>query len=174
MSWYLHPYQDAAEKGSLEMKILIIHNSAFGNGITLAKTIAAEFDTEEVLIHHNGEISPFDAIVWNPDLLIMGTAVRVFRINRQSKKWIDTLNKILKEKGKKIPFGACFITHALSTEKHMKKGHNFLSKLEKGEFEEVWPEWITGKVISQDGPFEEGVLDYVSGKAKEMISWIQY
>lgn len=153
------------------MKVLIIHNSLHGNGLQLAKRMAKVFSEHEVRIAHNKEVSPEETVEMLPDLIIMGTAVRAFRVSRASKKWMKNLNKHLQKAEKKIPYGACFITHALSRKRHMKKGEKFRSLLEKGNIDNVWPTWISGKVAEQFGPFEPGMLDEVQKTSEEIVAW---
>ena len=77
------------------MRILIIHNSLHGNGKLLAETLKKSVGElgDEIIIAHNKDVDPRIVARAPPHLLIMGTAVRAFRVSRASKKWLKSLNK---------------------------------------------------------------------------------
>ena len=87
------------------MKVCIVHDSKFGNGKIIAETFAEAFREADVTIGHIKKKSPKVVIQDPPDLIIVGTAVRMFRISRGSKKWLKKLHKNLDKTGKKINFG---------------------------------------------------------------------
>lgn len=124
------------------MKIWIVHNSKHGNGKIVAKKIAETFENAEINIGHIKEISPKRVVEDNPDLLIVGAAVRVFRIWGASRKWVKRLKQELKKANRTIPYGACFITHAMSKERTEQKAKSYLEMLKEGDYiEHVFPEW---------------------------------
>ncbi|MCG3219704.1 MAG: hypothetical protein KAR35_11865, partial [Candidatus Heimdallarchaeota archaeon] len=84
------------------MKVWIVHNSKHGNGKLMAQKIAEALEPAEVKIGHIKKVSPKEVVEDEPDLLIIGAAVRVFRIWGKSKKWIKKLNNELEKEKKTI------------------------------------------------------------------------
>jgi len=127
------------------MKVWIVHNSKHGNGKLVAQKIAEALETAEVKIGHIKEVSPEQIVKYEPDLLIIGAAVRVFRIWGASKKWIKKLNSELVKEKKTIKYGMCYITHMMSKEKTEGKALDII-KMMNCTIEYVYPEWLSGQV----------------------------
>jgi menaquinone-dependent protoporphyrinogen IX oxidase len=100
------------------MKVQIRTNSKFGNGKLLAEALKQEFSSDiDVNIADVKDISPVKIAEKLPNVIILGDAIRTFRVDPKSKKWIAKLNTILEESGIKIQIGTGFLTHALPTGK---------------------------------------------------------
>lgn len=156
-----------------KMKICIIHDSKFGNGKIIAESISNSFPNAEVIIGHNRKISPKSVAQNPPNLLIVGTAVRMFRISRGSKNWLKKLEKTMKKTRQRIEFGAGFVTHMREVNKISLKIEGFYQLLANTTvINEVYPKWFLGQVIDQQGPLKAGVLDKIKEESLELSNWI--
>ena len=80
------------------MKVQIMTNTKFGNGKKLAELLKAEFTAgDEVTIADVKEVSPETVAKDVPDVLILGGAIRVFKSDGKSKKWLKELDGLLKK-----------------------------------------------------------------------------
>lgn len=155
------------------MKVLIVHDSQHGNGIKLAETIAQTFGQENALIKRHSDISPEEVAQESPDLIILGAAVRVFHLNRGPGKWWKNVVEKLSQENKTIPFGACFVTHAMSKEKVEKKAQKFCKNAGKGSvITHLYPDWLSGQVEDIEGPFKPFVLDDARKFSADLLAWI--
>lgn len=155
------------------MKLVIIHDSQFGNGKLLSETLAQSIGADETIIRHRKEMMPKDVILENPDLLIIGTAVRVFKISRPSRRWLKKLKKEMNHQENFHPHTSCFITHVLSKQRHEKKAAKFMNMIMESGCTKLHPKWFSGKVKDQEGPFEDNVLVDVTKYGKELIKWMK-
>lgn len=156
------------------MKIWILHDSKYGNGKKLAEELGNTFPSNtEIKIGHINEISP-EIIAQNlPDALILGGAVRMFRGAPASKKWLKNLSNLLQISNKTISTGLIFLTHALATEKVQGYAKRFWKKMSRSPaILQTYPQWITARVNTSEGPFFEGEIDNALKIASEFHSWI--
>ncbi|MHA2099291.1 MAG: hypothetical protein ACW99A_11425 [Candidatus Kariarchaeaceae archaeon] len=155
------------------MKVCIIHDSKFGNGKKIAETFAKAFPNADVMIGHNKEISPKIIALNPPDLLIVGTAVRMFRISRGSKNWLKSLQKNMVKTRQRIKFGAGFVTHMRELDKISSRIEGFYRLLaDTTVINQVYPKWFLGQVVDQEGPLKIGVLDNIKTGSAELINWM--
>ena len=155
------------------MKVCIVHDSKFGNGKIVAETFAESLKEAEVTIGHINRISPKSIVEDPPDLIIIGTAVRMFRISRGSKIWLKKLHKNLMKSGKKIDFGAGFVTHMRDVNKVSSRIEGYYNLLhETTSIANIYPNWLLGQVEAIEGPLKDGVLDKIRIGAREMIKWM--
>ncbi|MFW9923136.1 MAG: hypothetical protein ACFFDW_07630 [Candidatus Thorarchaeota archaeon] len=154
------------------MKIWIIHDSVYGNGEKLAKTLGAAFEKKaEVNIAHNKKVTPEKVASDSPDVLIIGTAARKFKISGGSKKWLRKLNAILRKEKKTIKYGASFLTHVLPDNVAKFWGTRFHKLYQKLPVTKVYPEWISGRVEKPEGPFAAGEQEKFEKIGKELADW---
>ncbi len=157
------------------MKVQIMTNSKFGNGKLLAEALKQEFSSEvDVNIADVKDVSP-DKIADNlPNVIILGDAIRAFRVDPKSKKWIKKLNTILEESGTKIQYGTGFLTHALPTGKTQGYAKKYLNKIETmSMIESTYSEILTVRVKDIKGPIFPEQMEKARGYIKEFINWIQ-
>ena len=80
------------------MKVQIMTDTKYGNGKLLAEALKQEFSNEyEVKIADVKDLSPQEISEDVPDVIILGGAIRIFRADPKSKKWLNKLNKILEK-----------------------------------------------------------------------------
>ncbi|MHA1911946.1 MAG: flavodoxin domain-containing protein [Candidatus Kariarchaeaceae archaeon] len=154
------------------MKVWIVHNSKHGNGKLMAQKIAEALEPAEVKIGHIKKVSPKEVVEDEPDLIIIGAAVRVFRIWGKSKKWIKKLNNELEKEKKTIKYGFCYITHMMSKEKTEGKALDIVRLMMNSSIEQVYPEWLSGQVKEIEGPLKEGITEEIVKKSGELMQWI--
>lgn len=138
------------------MKILIVHDSAYGNGERLAKILQKAFEEEghHATVGHVKELSPESAAEEPPEMLILGAAIRKFRSSPASKKW---LRRFAGSVSRKPEFAALFITHGLPLSWADRWGRRLLKKLRRsGVAERYYGDWLSGRVTNPEGPLEEG------------------
>ena len=155
------------------MKVLLVHDSKFGNGEKVAKSIVKAFDGAEIKSVHNTKIKAKEALEFSPDVLIIGNAVRMFRMSRSAKSWLKKFNRMLVKEKRVIPFGICFITHMRPIEKierHLIKFHNYMMRL--GSINIVYPEYILAQVEDIEGPLKSGVLTEIEEQSSVLVKWI--
>ncbi len=155
------------------MKVLLVHDSKFGNGEKVAKSIVKAFDGSEIKSVHNKNIKPKDAVEYSADVLIIGNAVRMFRMSGSAKRWLKKFNRILTKQDKSIPFGISFITHMRPIEKiesHLIKFHKYLMGIES--IINVYPEYILAQVEDIEGPLRSGVLTEIEAQSSVLVKWI--
>ena len=154
------------------MKIWIVHDSRFGNGKSLAEAMGDVFREEmEVRIGHVKEVVPRIVAREKPDLLIVGTAVRIFSTSIASKRWIRGIKRSLRKENHIIPLGLVFLTHAMKKKNVEFMGKRFHKLLSRGiAINEVYPGWLSGKVNSPEGPLAEGVKDHFINTAKHLLN----
>ncbi|MHA2169938.1 MAG: hypothetical protein ACXAB7_08600 [Candidatus Kariarchaeaceae archaeon] len=153
------------------MRAWIVHDSKFGNGELVAKILGSVIDGE-VKVGHNKEISPRSVVEASPDLLIIGNAVRMFRMSSSSKRWLKKLHTLMRKKNKTIKFGCCFVTHMREPdkiEKHVIKFHDYFRNMDC--MVNVFPEYILAQVQDIEGPLNEGVLEEISIMGNELVEW---
>jgi len=156
------------------MKVLIMTDTKVGNGKILAEALKQEFSNGTIVnIADVKEVSPNKIAEDAPDVLILGGAVRMFRGDPKSKKWLSELNKILKKSGAKIQYGTGFLTHALPTDKVQGFARKYLSKIDDASMiEKTYPELLTARVQDQKGPIFPEEMEKARGYVKEFIDWM--
>ena len=157
------------------MKVQIMTDSKFGNGKLLAETLRKEFSTEDnVNIADVKDVTPEKIAENVPDVLILGGAVRMFRGDPKSKKWLSELNKILAKSGNKIQYGTGFLTHALPTDKVQGFAKKYLGKLASTSMiEKTYSELLTARVEGQEGPIFPEEMEKAIVYIKEFMKWMK-
>ncbi|MHA2283631.1 MAG: hypothetical protein ACXAC5_22545 [Promethearchaeota archaeon] len=149
-------------------------DTKFGNGKILADALKEEFSNEnDVKIADVKDVSPDKISEDVPDVIILGGAVRMFRGDPKSKKWLNELNKILKKSGKKIQYGTGFLTHALPTDKVQGFAKRYLEKIEKTSMiENTYSDLLTARVKDEKGPILPEEMEKAREYIKEFIDWL--
>ncbi len=153
------------------MKVWIVHDSNLGNGEILAKTLGKTFEKDmEVNIGHVKKIDPAKVVADSPDIVVVGAAVRAFMTSFTSKKWIRRLHKELKKANKTVKIGATFLTHAMPEKMVAGRGNRLNNLLAKSpNVTSVYSEFLDGRVVAAEGPFEDYVLDNIEKHAAEIL-----
>jgi hypothetical protein len=128
----------------------------------MAEKLASEFEScgAQVVVGHHTELTPGQVASDNPDLLIVGAAVRAFVTSPPVKQWISRLGAELKRHNAKISHVAVFLTHAMPdamVEGRVQRLKRSLSRVEG--IGEVYSDWLSGQVKSIPGPFVDGALE---------------
>jgi menaquinone-dependent protoporphyrinogen IX oxidase len=157
------------------MKVQIMTDTKYGNGKLLAEALKNEFSNEDnVNIADVKEVAPKKVAEDVPDVIILGGAIRMFRGDPKSKRWLKKLNKILEESGKKIQYGTGFLTHALPTGKVQGYAKRYLAKIEKiSMIEETYSELLTARVEGQQGPIFPEEMKKAIAYIKEFMNWMK-
>ncbi|MFX0156349.1 MAG: flavodoxin domain-containing protein [Candidatus Hodarchaeota archaeon] len=157
------------------MKVQIMTHSWYGNGKSLAETLKKEFSNEiNVNIADVKDVSPKKIAENVPDIIIIGGAIRMFRGDPKSKKWITELNKILEKSGNKIKYGTGFLTHAMPTDKVNGYVKRYLDKIIKASMiEKVYSELLTARVQSEKGPIYPEEMEKAKVFIKKFVEWSQ-
>lgn len=109
-----------------------------------------------------------------PDAIVLGGAVRMFRGDPKSKKWLSELNKILEKSGNKIQYGTGFLTHALPTDKVQGFAKKYLGKIDNASMiENTYSELLTARVEGQQGPIFPEEMKKAIAYIKEFIDWMK-
>ena len=150
-------------------------DTKFGNGKLLAEALKKEFSNEiDVNVADVKDVSPKIIAEDVPNVIILGGAVRMFRGDPKSKKWLAELNKILEKSGKKIQYGTGFLTHALPTYKVQGFAKKYLNKIENASMiESTYSELLTARVKDQKGPIFPEEMEKARGYIKEFIEWLK-
>ncbi|MFX0075704.1 MAG: hypothetical protein ACFE96_09690 [Candidatus Hermodarchaeota archaeon] len=150
-------------------------DTRFGNGKLLAEALKQELSNEvDVKIADVKEVSPKIIAEDVPNAIILGGAIRAFRGDPKSKKWLAELNKILEKSGKKIQYGTGFLTHAMPTEKAQGYAKKYLNKIETmSMIESTYSELLTAQVQDIKGPIFPEEMEKARGYIKEFINWTQ-
>lgn len=154
------------------MKILIVHDSAYGNGERLAKILKEEFEKEghTATVGHFRNVDPESAANEPPEMLVLGAAIRKFTSSPSAKKWLRRFAKSLRQNGAKPAFAALFMTHGLPLNWADKWGKRLLKRLDRsGAAERVYKDWLSGRVTSQEGPLEDDAVPAFREHAKELL-----
>ena len=157
------------------MNVLIVHDSKFGNGEQIAEKMRAEFEKthSSVKIGHVRDLSSLPTIGKFPDLVIVGAAVRMFRVSSASKKWLKQLGKTARGNGSTIIFGAVFLTHGLKETSIQGFGRRYLRFMQNlRSLDYVYPDWLSGQVEGQEGPLLESVVPNVLEFAQSLAKWM--
>jgi flavodoxin len=158
------------------MRIAILHDSQAGNGEKLAQTMKSAFEEQgaEVTLGHVKELAPETVVAEAPDLLVLGAAIRAFHTSPPSKKWLKGFDAALKAKGTTVPAAAAFITHGLPVKAANGWGNRFRRRLERaGGISKVYPEWLSGRVVGQQGPLEDGAEERFREHARKLFEWMK-
>ena len=144
-----------------KMKVWIIHNSTYGNGKSIAEAMGEIFrEKMEVEIRHVKKVTPRQVAEDKPDLIIIGTPVRMFSTSIVSKMWIRELKKQLREVDYVIPLGVVYLTHVMPKKPVEFWGKRFHKILDGGiAIAEVYPDWLSGQVKDTEGPLIDGTID---------------
>lgn len=159
----------------IRMKVWILHDTKFGNGKNLAEQIAKTYSENDVVkIGHVNQTDPQVVLDDKPDVLILGGAVRMFRGAPASKKFLKKLGKIAQNTNQTIPAGIVFLTHGLPTDKIQGFARRYWIKMSRSPaVVRTYPQWITAKVIGQEGPFDEGEVERAIKQIKTFQAWIK-
>jgi menaquinone-dependent protoporphyrinogen IX oxidase len=157
------------------MKVQIMTDTWFGNGKLLAEALKKEFSNgSTVNIADVKDVSPGEIAEKVPDVIILGGAIRMFRGDPKSKKWLAELNKILEKSGNKIQYGTGFLTHALPTDKAHGYAKKYLKKIENASMiENTYSELLTARVEGQKGPIIPEEMEKAKVYIKEFIDWMK-
>lgn len=157
------------------MKVQIMTHTWYGNGKLLAEALKNEFSAEDsVNIADIKNISPKKVAEEAPDALILGGAIRIFRSDPKSKRWLKRLNKMLEESGNKIQFGTGFLTHAMPTNKVQGYATRYLGKIARASMiENTYSKLLTAQVEGQKGPIYPEEMEKSSIYVKEFIEWMK-
>lgn len=156
------------------MKVAILHDSQAGNGERLAQAMKEELEGAgaAVTMGHVTSVSPEAVATEAPDLLIVGAAIRAFHTSTASKRWLKSLSRALRANGHTIGHAAAFVTHGLPKDKANGWGNRFRKRLTKVRgISEVYPEWLSGRVVEQMGPLEEGAEEAFRNHARALMEW---
>ena len=163
-------------KGGRGLNVLIVHDSKFGNGENIAEKIREEFEKTDssVKMGHVRDTSSLPKIEEFPDLVIVGAAIRMFRVSSASKKWLKQLDKRARKGGATIVFGAVFLTHGLKETSIQGFGSRYLRLMQNMKsFHYVYPVWLSGQVEGQEGPLLEPVLPNAKKFAQSLEKWMK-
>ena len=154
------------------MKVWIVHDSKHGNGKRIAEIFGNSFIDDEVKISHIKDIRPEIVVQDAPDVLIVGCAIRIFRLSG-SRKWLEKLQKYLEKTNQQINYGICFITHARNFNKISKHTEKFYQLLKEGKgISQVYPNYLTCQVEEIEGPFKLGVVEHAKNFSKSFQKWV--
>ena len=155
------------------MKVVIVHDSKLGNGSQIAEAMQRTIEAagHEVSLGHVNELDPSTAAAEKPDLVIVGAAVRAFMVSPATKKWLRGLKRALKQADHTVDAGAVFLTHGLPKNTADRWGTRLRRRMEKvHSIRSVYPDWLSGRVVGQEGPLEEGTLKRFEEQAKSLIA----
>jgi menaquinone-dependent protoporphyrinogen IX oxidase len=157
------------------MKVQIMTDTKFGNGKLLAEALKKEFSAgDSVNIADVKDVSPKEVAEDVPDAIILGGAIRMFRGDTKSKKWLSELNKILTKSDKKIKYGTGFLTHSMPTDKAQGIVSKYLGKIaETSIVEKTYSELLTARVEGQKGPIFPEEMEKAKSYIKEFIEWMK-
>jgi menaquinone-dependent protoporphyrinogen IX oxidase len=157
------------------MKVQIMTDSRYGNGKLLAEALKKEFSNgSEVNIADVKDVSPKNVSEDVPDVIILGGAIRAFRADPKSKKWLTKLNKILEKSGEKIQYGTGFLTHALPTGKTQGYAKKYLEKIESASMiEKTYSTLLTARVEGMQGPIFPEEMEKARMYINEFIGWLK-
>jgi menaquinone-dependent protoporphyrinogen IX oxidase len=157
------------------MKILIVHNSNFGNGEKLAQTLGEALKKgNDVTVEHIKNLSPKKVVEDSFDAIIAGSYLRAFMISRKSRTWLGSVRSSLKKANKTIKYGVAFLTHALPPDGAKKWLERMVKELQKDNvIVNVFPECLSGQVADIKGPFVEGTIESITAKGSEIIEWMK-
>ena len=157
------------------MKVLIVHETKFGNGLKLAETIKKSIGKDaEVTVSHVKDIAPEKVANNPPDMLIAVIAVRMFMLSNVIKRWLRAVKAKLKKQSKTIKSSVVVLTHVMKVDIVNSWGKRALKLFRRGnELVDVYPEWISGQVADAEGPFVDGKLEEIDKKTKILLEWAQ-
>lgn len=165
------------------MTICIVHDSELGNGERLANLIRERLNHagHTATVGHERTLTPAEALASQPNLLIVGSAVRKFSLSPVTKRWIAGLSRLLREAGTEpsgsladdaIPRAAIFVTHAMSSRAAGRWAARLRGRLVRALGEErVHPGWISARVSAVSGPFADGVEDAALRQIDAVVEW---
>lgn len=157
------------------MKVIIIHDSHYGNGAKLAESMRASFEHSgaTVSVHHVKEADAAKIVADRPQLCVVGAAIRAFQLSPTIKRLFAELRKATGKSGR-IPHGVVFLTHALP-DRLTKGWARRLRRAIEGSraFEYVYPDWLSARVVGQEGPLEDGAIERFAGHARELLEWAE-
>ena len=157
------------------MKVQIMTDTKFGNGRKLAELLKEEFSVDDdVTIADVKEVSPETVAKDVPDVLILGGAVRMFKSDTKSKKWLKELDGLLTKSGIKIKYGTGFLTHAMPTDKVQGFAKKYLGKIESSLMvEKTYHELLTPHVEGQQGPIFPEDMEKAKTYIQDFIKWMK-
>lgn len=158
------------------MNVHIVHDSQMGNGKQIAERLAAELTARgaQVVVGRQSELTAESVAASPPDLLVVGTAVRRFMTSPQTKTWLSRLAAELKRRGTKIPRTAVFFTHLMPDALIKGKVRRLQRLLSQAVgIDEVYAQWLSGRVKAMPGPLVDGVLEQAAAFAARLHDWAQ-
>lgn len=157
------------------MKILIVHNSNFGNGEKLAQALGEALkEGNDVTVEHIKNLSPKIVAENSFDAIIVGSYLRAFQISMKSKIWLSSVRSSLRKANKTIKYGVTFLTHAMPPDGAKSWRKRMVKKLQRGNvITNVYPECISAQVGDIKGPFVDGTIEGITAKTKELVEWMK-
>jgi menaquinone-dependent protoporphyrinogen IX oxidase len=155
--------------------VWILTESRFGNGKNLAETLKRQFpEGFNINVGDVKDLSPEKVVEEEPDILIQGGAIRMFRGAPKSKKFLKKLNKVLEQNNHTIQYGTGFLTHGLPTDKVQGFAKRYLKKIKKASMiEKTYPNLLTARVKEQEGPILDDEMEKAKKYIQEFIQWIE-
>ncbi|MHA2393131.1 MAG: hypothetical protein ACXAEX_14420 [Promethearchaeota archaeon] len=141
----------------------------------LAEALKKEFSNGSVVnIADVKKVSPKEIAEEAPDVIILGGAIRMFRGDPKSKKWLAELNKIFEKSSKNIQYGTGFLTHAMPTDKAQGYARKYLKKIENASMiKNTYSELLTTRVEGQKGPIIPEEMEKAKVYIREFIKWMK-
>ena len=157
------------------MNICIVHDSKQGNGKKVAEAMKGIFEASgaEVAMGHVTELSAEAVADVEPELVVVGAAVRMFQVSKASKRWLHQLDRALKGQSRTIAHGAVFLSHAMNATACRGWGGRLVRRMERtGSITHVYPQWFSAHVLAPEGPLEDGTLAAFEEHAKVLLTWM--
>lgn len=156
------------------VQVCIVHDSQLGNGKRLAEAMSDRMQNlgAHVTVDHVTALNPASAMTADPDLIVIGSAVRAFTTSPATRRWIKELRRELPGARRGSPRIALFVTHGLPREMVDRKAQRLLGRLARVVGPDgLYPGWISGRVIAKEGPFADGVMEEAADEAERMLRW---
>ena len=126
-----------------------------------------------VALGHVTELSPEAVADLEPELVVVGAAVRMFQVSKASKRWLRQLDRALKGQGRSISHGAVFLSHAMNATACQGWGGRLVRRMERARsITHVYPEWFSAHVLAPEGPLEDGALASFEEHARVLLTWM--
>ena len=157
------------------MNICIVHDSKHGNGKKVAEAMKQVFETSgaTVALGHVTELSPEAVADLEPELVVVGAAVRMFQVSKASKRWLRQLDRALLGQNRKIPHGAVFLSHAMDAKACKGWGGRLLRRMERARsISHAYPQWFSAHVLAPEGPLEDGTIAEFEEHSEVLLTWM--
>lgn len=162
----------------IDMKILIVYDSKYGNNRQIANLIAETLQkaAHEVKVNYAKDLSPKAALAFQPEIFLFGGPIRAGMVSFTIKRWVSRFSGRLTKSGIKLTKAAVWATHGVNAPDTPERfsWKNTVTKWEKLFAKVPAAKTLPGvtdvSVEGMEGPMESGWQAKITGLVERLLT----